>query len=435
MKLKLTDDSEFTLPENKMGAARLLADAIVSNGHVPGQDAAIDFEKSILPVLQGKDYVGLPEVESMMEIATTMILRESVEPLEVITSIFTPVRVKHLTTQILMGAIGGVTAAADIGEGSTYPEVMFNIGGAMQTARVGKSGIACAFSDEALRFTVWDILAINLRKMRDALKRHKEMKAITQLRAIGTTLFDNLSPADSLLGVTTGRGKDMTANGSLTMEDLMKAVAHMSEEGFTPNVLLVSPMMYMVGVQDPVLRHLFLQGSNSSQYFRQWNGVTGPRDPWSNGPMGGLGPSLGNKIVPGGSPSGQEATGIAGREHGMTSAPPIPPPYFPWPLRVEISPFIPFDKDAGIGDAVLYAEGQVGYQLIDEDPVEVSWRDEATEVTKWKIRERYCFAMANEGQGVGYLKNISTKRNHWDGEVTVQLAGVDEIPSDEALDL
>ena len=58
-----------------------------------------------------------------------------------------------------------------------------------------------------------------------------------------------LNPATSIYGVTTGRGLNsggtaLEGNGSLSMDNLMRGMAHMSEEGFTPNILLMHPLFY-----------------------------------------------------------------------------------------------------------------------------------------------------------------------------------------------
>ena len=86
-------------------------------------------------------------------------------------------------------------------------------------------------------------MATNLRLMGAALVRHKEQKAVSFLRGLGTSLFDNEEPATSLFGVTTGRDITLAANGSLAMGDLLKGMAHMSEEGFMPDTLLAPVLL------------------------------------------------------------------------------------------------------------------------------------------------------------------------------------------------
>ena len=52
-----------------------------------------------------------------------------------------------------------------------------------------------------------------------------------------------------------------------------------------------------------------------------------------------------------------------------------------------------------------------------------------TEVVKVKIRERYGFAVAHEGQGVGVLKNVRAKQNFWDGTVNADATLVEHDPT------
>lgn len=435
MKLKLRDGS-LDLPENKRQAARYVADMFLNSGRVADEDIQVDWEDMYRNIsLKHTDATTAPDIRPLLQSSLEILIREPVEPLMVITGLYNRVQARGLNTQVLAGAMGSVTAE-DIPEHGTYPEVMFQIGGAMQTAYIGKSGIAASFTDEALLYSTWDIMALNMRLMGAALVRHKEQKAVSFLKTLGTELYNNASPSTSLFGVCTGRGLDMAANGSLRMDDLFKAMAHMAEEGFQPDVMLINPLFFYSFIQDPVMRTMMLAHGGGA-WFRPWNGQEGPLDPWSNGGMGSQGPSLGNRIARGSSsPGGGAATGIAGREHGMTAAPPLPAPYFPWPMQVVVSPFVPFDPESLLGDVYLLSSGNVGFHLVDEDPVTVEWRDENVDVVKMKIRERYGFAVAHEGQGVGVLKNVKLARNYWDGVVRAHTMDVDaEIAADATIAL
>jgi hypothetical protein len=437
MKLNLHDGNELALPTSKRAAARYVADMFWNSGRTI-DDQAVDWD-DMYRVMSPKhddrnlsDAIGAPDVRPLLQSTLEILIREPVQPMMTITPLFTRVQAKGLNTQVLAGAMGAVTAA-DIPEHGTYPEVMFQIGGALQTAHVGKSGIAASFTDEALRHSTWDLMAMLMRQMGAALVRHKEAKAAAFLQTLGTELFNNASPQTSMFGVCTGRGLDMQANGSLTMDDLFRAMAHMAEEGFHPDVLLMNPLFFYQFIQDPVLREMML-AHGGGQYFAPYNGEPGPRDPWSNGSLMGRGPSLGNRVVAGGSPSGDPATGISGREHGMTATPPMPTSYFPWPFRIVVSPLVPFDPETQLGDIFLLASSDVGYHLVDEDPTTVEWRDENVEGVKMKVRERYGFAVAHEGQGVGVLKNVKLARNYWTGTVSAQTMDVDaEIAADATI--
>ena len=147
-----------------------------------------------------------------------------------------------------------------------------------------------------------------------------------------------------------------------------------------------------------------------------FNGNPGPLNPFQQGAMGAMGPSNGRQIVPGGSPSGAAATTLAARSQQANATPNLPG-YLPFGLRIVVSPLCPFDPENNIGDIFLLSSGNVGFHLVDEDPTTVEWRDESVEVVKVKIRERYGFAVAHEGQGVGVFKNVAATPNYWDGTV------------------
>lgn len=423
MNLKLCDGSTFELPTNEKQAAKILADALVSKGRVPGEDSPLDYQDVVRHLRPQRDAVASSNIRPLLQTSMQMLLREPVEPIMIIQNLFTRVQARGLETNVLAGAIGALTAW-DIPEHGTYPEVMFQIGGALQTAYIGKSGLACSFTDEALRYSTWDIMSLNLRLMRNALIRHKEQKAIAFLRQLGTELFNNASPSTSMFGVTTGRGIDAAANGTVVMDDLLKALAHMAEEGFQPDTLLVHPIMYLQWIQDPIMRNLYMMGTGGS-YFGGWRGNPGPIAPWSNGAMGGLGPTLGNTVVPFGNAAGETPTGFDERAFGATSQP-VLPGYFPWSMRIISSPLVPFDETTGLADMFLLDSSNVGFLLEDEDLTQVEWRDENVDVVKVKLRERYGFGIANEGHSIGVIKNLKINtRNYWDGTIKAVTNDID----------
>lgn len=436
MSFKFTDGTELALPSNRKAAARYLADMIRNRGMLPDSEDRVSWEtfaNTISP--KNQDLVRASEITPLLQESMEILIREPVEPNMVITPLFNRVQAQGLNTQILAGAMGAVYAG-DVQEHGTYPEVNFQMGGAVSTAYIGKSGIAASFTDEALRYSTFDIMAKNLELMGNALVRHKEQKAVQFLKQLGTSLFDNLNPAQSIYGVTTGRGLNslgtaLEGNGSLSMDNLMRAMAHMSEEGFTPNILLMHPLFYYSFIQDPVLRNMMLAHGGGS-IFNPYTGDPGPLSPYSNGAMGARGPSNGNSIVnprgtgTNGAAQGESITSVLERSQLMTSAPKLPG-YFPFNFQIIVSPLCPYDPEAELGDIFLLSGGNVGFHLVDEAPTTVEWRDENTETVKVKIRERYGFAVAHEGQGVGVLKNVKRAENMWDGTTKVQFSEVGSV--------
>jgi hypothetical protein len=439
--IKLIDGQTLDLPSNEDSAARYMADMIVNQGRLPDSDKRVSWKNFAETIsAKNRDLVRSSEITPLLQKSMEILIREPVEPSLVVTNLYNRVQAQGLNTQILAGAMGAVYAQ-DIQEHGTYPEVNFQIGGAVSTAWIGKSGIAASFTDEALRYSTWDIMAINLRLMGQALARHKEQKAVAFLKSLGTTLFDNQTPAQSLYGVCTGRDIGLAGNGSLTMDNLMRGMAHMSEEGFPANTLLMHPLFYYTFIQDPVLRAMMLAHGGGS-YFNTSAGDPGPRAPWGNGAMGARGPTAGQQLVNpasqfgggagGASPSGSAATGVEGRSNTATSAPRLPS-YFPFNMNVLVSPLCPYDPEAESGDIFLLSSGNVGFHLVDEDPTTVEWRSEDVEVSKVKIRERYGFAVAHEGQGVGVFRNVRVRPNYWDGTVRATDNMGAAVPPDQAI--
>ena len=438
---KLVDGQVLDLPSNEDAAARYIADMIQNRGHLPDSDQKVSwkaFAETISP--KNTDLVRSSEITPLLQKSMELLIREPVEPNMIVTGLYNRVQSKGLNTQILAGAMGAVYAQ-DIQEHGTYPEVNFQIGGAVSTAWIGKSGIAASFTDEALRYSTWDIMAMNLRLMGNALVRHKEQKAVAFLKTLGTTLFDNETPTQSLYGITTGRGMDMGANGSLNMDNVLRGMAHMAEEGFAADTLLMHPLFYYSFLQDPVLRHMMINHGGGA-WYNMYNGDPGPQAPWSNGAMGASGPSRGQRLVNptgefgGGSgaalANGETVSGLAARSNTANSRPGLPG-YAPFGLNVLVSPLCPYDPENETGDVFMLSSGNVGFHLVDEEPTTVEWRDESVEVVKVKIRERYGFAVAHEGQGVGVLRNVKVAQNYWNGTVAATAVSATEIDPDSAI--
>jgi len=177
---------------------------------------------------------------------------------------------------------------------------------------------------------------------------------------------------------------------------------------------------------------LMLLNFGGGEWFNPWSGNPGPQSSWSNGAMGAMGPSLGHRIVPGGTPSGETPTPNTGRSQNMTSVPNVPG-LFPFNFSVMASPFVPYDPATRLTDVYLLSAGNVGFHLVDEDLVQVQWRDEDVESVKVKLRERYGFAVAHEGQGIGVFKNVFVDKNWFDGTVPASPVTVSALSAGTAV--
>ena len=400
--------------------ARIVADAWLNNG-VAKDETVIDWAGVVDTLIQNKgkavkDTVTTGNFVNLMETATTMIVREPIEPILAITGLFNVVRQKHFKTEIISGIVGGAVTAGEYDEGGNPPEFMIDIGSGYQVATGGKSGIMAAFTDEALRYASWDLMGIFMRLMAAALARYTEIRAIDQLRSTASVLYDNLVPASSLLGSTSGRDESFAPNGTLTADDLVEALAHAHATGYPIDTMIINPQIYWMWMRDPVMRHFFLSGIAGGSLFGSYSGNPAPLPNWTNGPIGALGESHAYAAVPAGAVSGETATPLSGYSNVANSAPNMPS-YWGISLRTIVSPLLPYDTSTKLCDIFLVASGQVGMRIIDEDVTKVEWRDEDHETVKVKFKQRDAFVLLFEGAGVYVMRNIKNAENFWSGKV------------------
>ena len=349
------------------------------------------------------DALSTPNAATLLPKVISNIVKESAEPLLVGTSLLQRINYSYGQT-ISFPAVGGLVAA-DIAEGQEYPERNLARGGATVTATVGKSGVAVKITEEMIRYSQFDVIGMHLREAGRALARHKEVKIFTYINNMGVATHDNLNPGSSVFGTATGRSLDGSGNGSLTMDDIFDAYGQVITQGFTPDTLLMHPLTWVMFVKDPVLR-AFALAAGGGVHFATWNGSGAGRASW-NDP---LGVSPGQNINPGGNQAGAAASGLLEYPQTISSAPTLPS-YFNIPLRIIVSPFVPYDPKNKLTDVMLFDSSELGALVVDEEIMTEEFTDPSADLRKIKLRERYGIAILNEGQGIGVLKNIHVVPN------------------------
>lgn len=341
------------------------------------------------------------------------IVKEAAEPLLVGTSLLERINFQYGQT-ITFPAVGALVAA-DIAEGQSYPERQLQMGGATVTATIGKSGVAVKITEEMIRYSQFDVIGMHLRAAGRALARHKEQKIFNYIKSMGVVTHDNRNPGSSLFGVTTGRGLDGSANGSVIMDDLFDALGQVIMQGFTPNTLLMHPLTWVMFVKDPILR-AFALASGGGTFFATTSGNPAGRAPWEGSSQGKLGvspgqaaqqgPALGGSALQG----GEAASGLEEFSQTITSAPNLPN-YFPFPMRIIVSPFVPYDPKDKLTDIIMFDSNELGALIVDEDVTTDEWDDKSVDIRKIKLRERYGIGIFNEGQAIAVLKNVKVVPN------------------------
>jgi hypothetical protein len=361
-----------------------------------------------------KDAISVPNAAMFLPKVVSNIVKEAAEPLLVGTSLLQ--RIEYHAGQTITFPAVGALVAADIAEGQEYPERQLQMGGATVTATIGKSGVAVKVTDEMIKYSQYDVIGMHLRAAGRALARHKEQKIFNYINSMGVVCFDNVTPANSLFGVTHGRGLDGSANGSVVMDDIFDAFGQIIAQGWMPDTLLMHPLTWIMWVKDPVLR-AFALAAGGGTFFASWRGNPAGRAPWDNSSQGGLGVSPGQSIDPATSPQTAYSQNI--------NSAPVLPNYFPIPFRIIVSPFVPYDPVNKLTDIMIFDSANLGALIVDEEPMTEEFDDPARDIRKIKIRERYAIAILNEGQAIGVLKNVYVRPNQvvLPARTTLDIAG------------
>jgi hypothetical protein len=354
-----------------------------------------------------EDALSSTSAPLLMPKVVSNIVKEAAEPLLVGTSLLQRINYTY-GQQITFPAVGALVAS-DIAEGQEYPERSLQMGGSTVTASIGKSGIAVKVTDEMIRYSQFDVIGMHLRAAGRALARHKEVKIFNLIRKMGVCVFDNVTPTQSLKGVTTGRNLAGSGNGSVTMDDIFDAYAQVVTQGFVPNTLLMHPLTWTMFVKDPTLRAFVLMNGGGT-FFATWNGNPAGLAPWSNSSQGGLGLSSGQNIIPGGNTAGSTATALNGYPQTLNSAP-VLPGYLNIPFRIIVSPLVPYDPRKKLTDIYMFDSSELGVLIVDEEITTEEFDDPKVDIRKIKMRERYGLGILSEGQAIATLKNVHVVPN------------------------
>jgi hypothetical protein len=348
------------------------------------------------------DAISVPNAPLLLPKVMSNIVREAQEPLLIGTSLLQ--RMNYSYGQTITFPAVGALVAADIAEGQEYPEQQLSQGGATVTASIGKSGLAVKITEEMMRYSQFDLIGMHLRAAGFALARHKEVKIFNMIRRLGVKVFDNVTPLQSVKGVTTGRSMDGSANGSVTMDDIFDTFAQIMTQGFMPDTLIMHPLMWVAFVKDPVLRAFALM-SGGGTFFANWTGNVNQQYA-ANASQGGVGIGAGqNVIAPGDRAGVATPSSLSEFSQVMNSAPQLPS-YLGMSFKIIVSPFVPLDPKSRLSDIYMCDSRQLGVLIVDEEVTTEEFNDPRVDIKKVKLRERYGLQVLNEGQAIGVIKNV-----------------------------
>ena len=154
--------------------------------------------------------------------------------------------VKFKGTVATLPVFSGFGGNLDIPEGGEPP--VFNLKlGAFEQVVLGKSGIMVEITEETIRYSSYDVFQLHIKEALKALARWKEAKTAKMI-------VDN---ASEVITTFTGKDIDGTANGGLTLFDIVEAAVKLINKGLNPDTIIMHPLAYPVFMYNGTLSALF----------------------------------------------------------------------------------------------------------------------------------------------------------------------------------
>lgn len=263
----------------------------------------------------------------------------------------------------------GAIQAYDMGDTQEYKEQLPGFTEHPTEIKVNKVGLMLSLSEEIIADSMWDVIALYLEAAGYAMIRKKEQKIFTEYSNKAITIFDNT--IDDVNAQTRGKASDQSANGSLSMVDLLDVMGAMIANDYNPTDMVLHPLGWTVFAKDPILRFQML-----------WKGGIGVN-------FGQIGPD----------PSAIQANA-------------------PFGVATQVTPFAPFLYNTTLDGPLsgLGASNVCDINILDRrNPLLILQREPMSQdnQTKWerdirqlKLRERYGLGVLNGGRAVTAIKNI-----------------------------
>lgn len=404
-------------PEEKAAnksAVFTAVDSIMNNGGFYTDESGEEAQVSLTDMVRKEDLLPLiPQ-------AISHIMMDEIEPMSVIyDSFFTELRMTDVQQSLIVHNIGPLTVQ-NLGEYGEYAETPLAIDqdGQEINLRLQKYGIELRLHEDVVRQNLLPIVSMWINRARNAFVRNREQLAIRELQKTGVVVFDNNSPSSYSHEVKsyTGRGIDGAYNGTMSYNDLMEMYVKALLDGFTLDTIAMHPFAWQTFMVDPEFKEIIIN-NNTVVSYRAPNG-TGALNRFNQMQFGGMGlpwakgagnpnidPSIAGKL--GQNPYSLQQS-VLGAEYQ------IAPKYFPTPMKIVVSPFIPFKKigNTTVTDIIFAQSDESGVVLRDGEPIVRQFEVAEKEAVVTRMREGLAFGTMNLGKAVRIAKNAVIDRNY-----------------------
>jgi hypothetical protein len=394
--------------------ARDVANAIVLNNGIMTDENGDELTVNMRDMLRKEDLVPL------MPEQITHVMLEEIEPASVIYSNFFSEVMATETQQSLMIHNIGPVSVQPLGEYGEYPETNLSMdtSGYEINLRMQKYGLELRVHEDVLNMNLVPVVSMWMARARNAFIRNREKLAIQELKKHGIVVFDNDNPSNYTHEVKSYSGRNIAgvANGTMSLNDLMEVYVSALLEGFTIDTIAMNPLAWQTFMVDPEMREIVLNNNTVVTYkapngsaalgrYKELEGLMKLGLPWSKGAGN---PTLGPEAAK----LGQNPYAMTKALLGMTLN--IPPRYFPTPLTIVVSPFVPVRQvgNTMVTDIFFAQSGEAGIVLRDGEPVVREIALPEKEAMVIRMREGLGFGVLNLGKAVRICRNVVVDRNY-----------------------
>lgn len=428
-----TQEKEFSL-EERASALQVANSIMHHDGYVADENGQVG--QIVL-----KDMLRKEDLLPLMPEAITHVMLEEIEPQSVLYNNFFTQVVAQDTHQSLIIHNMGPLSVQPVGDYGEYPDsnLAMDMSGYDLNLRIRRYGLELRVHEDVVAQNMIPVIGMWLQRARNAFVRNREKLAVQELKKHGIVVYDNNNPAGYSHEVKaySGRGIDGNANGTMSLNDLMAVYVSALLDGYTVDTIAMNPFAWQTFMVDPEMREIVINNNtvvsyrapNGSSAFGRFSQLTGPLNlglPWGKGAgHNNLDPnqSLTGKL-------GQNPYALTQSILGATYN--IGPRYFPTPLTIVVSPFVPLSRIGNtlVTDIIFAQGGEAGVVLKEGDPVVKQFSVEEKEAIVVRMREGLAYGTLNLGKAVRICKNVVVDRNYvFENSNSVTLSAINQSTS------
>ncbi len=381
-KILFADNEEFQKKiedADKISAkARMVSRIIDNNGYVDPLDAYYAPQKKFAI----KDLLTTPDAPLVWPKVISEKVIRAVEPNLVLAAMLRRIDDPDadVITFPIFSSMGG---RFEVGETGEYQRLSITSAGVVR-ATVGKHGLIVDISEDIIRKSKYDLLRYHLEEAGKALARWKEIQVAEMLRDNAVVVFDN---DDAGKDNTTGLDASGAANGGLSLDDVMKLCVTLIDQGFNPDTIIVHPLAYQIFMLNGELRSIFW--AHNAGVLYNWPSAKEIQNPdlASEEPF---------------QPHGYNLTSIEF------------PGFFGKPMKIVLSPFVPYDATSNPPKTDIYVvdSSNFGFLVQAEGVTTEEFRDPERDIQSIKLKERYAIVPAFGGKAIVAAKNVNVVKTY-----------------------